>query len=199
MSQRSCCRCARITRAPSIDARESSSAEKTISSHARLRDRRGLSWLEEWVAGGAVRQPERAALAGPVARAVIAPGMASMRKYRSLPEGAPNGSNRPFAVRRDQPRYRRRTPENGRRPYRQDTPGAVNRGIKFSPPCAPGRGKLHCFCSRIADALGRIRRRKWPILICLDSAPYTIRTSASAYFSEDSPPTKLKYDARAAI
>ena len=33
----------------------------------------------------------------------------------------------------------------------------------------------------------------------LDSALYTIRTSASAYFSEDSPPTKLKYDARAAI
>jgi hypothetical protein len=31
------------------------------------------------------------------------------------------------------------------------------------------------------------------------SCPYTIRTSASAYFSEDSPRTKLKYDARAAI
>ena len=29
---------------------------------------------------------------------------------------------------------------------------------------------LHCFCSRITNALGRIRRRKWPILICLDSA-----------------------------
>jgi hypothetical protein len=29
--------------------------------------------------------------------------------------------------------------------------------------------------------------------------PLTIRTSASAYFSEDSPSTKLKYDARAAI
>ena len=31
------------------------------------------------------------------------------------------------------------------------------------------------------------------------SCPYTIRTSASAYFSEDLPSTKLKYDARAAI
>ena len=31
------------------------------------------------------------------------------------------------------------------------------------------------------------------------SCPYTIRTSASAYFSKDSPSTKLKYDARAAI
>src|SRR5271166_6029026 len=30
--------------------------------------------------------------------------------------------------------------------------------------------ELHCFCSRITDALDRIRRRKWPILICLDSA-----------------------------
>src|SRR5208282_5215719 len=31
--------------------------------------------------------------------------------------------------------------------------------------------ELHCFCSRIAAALGRIRRRKSPILICLDTAP----------------------------
>jgi hypothetical protein len=31
------------------------------------------------------------------------------------------------------------------------------------------------------------------------SCPYTIRTSASTYFSEDSPSTKLKYDATAAI
>ena len=31
------------------------------------------------------------------------------------------------------------------------------------------------------------------------SCPYSIRTSAPDYFSEDSPPTKLKYDARAAI
>jgi hypothetical protein len=30
--------------------------------------------------------------------------------------------------------------------------------------------ELHCFCSRIAAALGRIRCRKWPMLICLDSA-----------------------------
>src|SRR5208283_4430177 len=30
--------------------------------------------------------------------------------------------------------------------------------------------ELHCFCSRINNALRRIRRRKSPILICLDSA-----------------------------
>jgi len=30
--------------------------------------------------------------------------------------------------------------------------------------------ELHCFCSRIAAALGRIPHRKSPILICLDSA-----------------------------
>src|SRR4029077_9182478 len=34
--------------------------------------------------------------------------------------------------------------------------------------------ELHCFCSRITNALGRIRRRKSPILICLDSARKTI-------------------------
>src|SRR5208283_3223954 len=37
---------------------------------------------------------------------------------------------------------------------------------------APQGGlELHCFCSRIAAALGRIPRRKSPMLICLDSAP----------------------------
>ena len=36
---------------------------------------------------------------------------------------------------------------------------------------------LHCYCPRIDDALGRIRRRKLPIVICLDSAPYAIRTA----------------------
>ena len=30
--------------------------------------------------------------------------------------------------------------------------------------------ELHCFCSRIIAALGRFRRRKSPILICLDCA-----------------------------
>ncbi|MGO9421504.1 GTP-binding protein [Roseiarcus sp.] len=28
----------------------------------------------------------------------------------------------------------------------------------------------HCFCSRIANEFGEIRRRKWPIPICLESA-----------------------------
>jgi hypothetical protein len=34
-----------------------------------------------------------------------------------------------------------------------------------------GGREFHCFRSRITNALGGIRRRKSPILICLDSAP----------------------------
>ena len=54
------------------------------------------------------------------------------------------------------------------------------------PACAPGRGKLHCFCSQIADALDPDSTPKMAtILICLDSPHYTIRTSAAAYFSRE--------------
>jgi hypothetical protein len=36
------------------------------------------------------------------------------------------------------------------------------------PADAPRQLELRCFCSRMTDALGRIRRRKSPILICFD-------------------------------
>jgi hypothetical protein len=37
----------------------------------------------------------------------------------------------------------------------------------------------HCFCSRIVNALGEIRRRKWPILICLDGVDVARAASGS--------------------
>jgi hypothetical protein len=65
---------------------------------------RGLSLLEEWVAG-ALCGNLSGGFAGPVARAAIAPGMARM------PEGAENGSYLTFADLPGPSRYWRRAPE----------------------------------------------------------------------------------------
>src|SRR5208337_495328 len=44
--------------------------------------------------------------------------------------------------------------------------------------------ELHCFCSRITNALCRIRRRKSPILICLDRAHALLPARCSAAGAE---------------
>jgi hypothetical protein len=55
---------------------------------------------------GALTQPERGCPAGPVARAVIAPGMASMRKHRSFKSGWRTPQIGPFADLRGRPHER---------------------------------------------------------------------------------------------
>jgi hypothetical protein len=54
---------------------------------------RGFAWLEERLARGALRQPERRGLAGPVAPAVIAPGVARMRKKANIRKQQCDGSS----------------------------------------------------------------------------------------------------------
>jgi hypothetical protein len=63
------------------------------------------------------------------------------------------------------------------------------------PACALGRAKLHCFAHESPTRSAGFDAENGLYLFA-STAPPTI---SAAYFSEDSPPTKLKYDARAAI